>query len=252
MTFEEFKELALNPPRYQGGTICRLDVYCYADEWGDMSDEAELHHGFRGYYSSWAEADGCLMRVYETLAKEGFRIYCAIITELPTYVNMPFDRPVSVQVYDEGANLIERTLCSQLWMIDNQPTEIFRGRTESQLRFKPGDIVEILELWAESPATIKTAIITATPPSVERCWELKHKFPDGIYTGFEDDEYEFITWNPQKANIFSIHPIYLFKPHFPISEQRRKELNEWFKFATENPDKIHGVYPVKKSKKYDI
>ena len=38
MTFDEFKALALNPPHYDGGTICRLDVYCYADEWGDMSD----------------------------------------------------------------------------------------------------------------------------------------------------------------------------------------------------------------------
>lgn len=251
MTFEEFKELALNPPRYQGGTICRLDVYCYANEWGDLGNGSELYRGFRGYCSTLTGANHCMSEVYESLQKEGFRIYCTIITELPTKMNMHIDRPVSIKVFDEDANLIERTLCSQLW-IDNEPTEIFRGRTESQKRFKPGDIVEILEIWDESPATIKTAIITATPPSVERCWELKHKFPDGIYTGFEDDEYEFITWNPQKANIFSIHPIYLFKPHFPISEQRRKELNEWFKFATENPDKIHGVYPVKKSKKYDI
>lgn len=247
MTFDEFKELALNPPRYQGGTIYRLDVYCYVDEWGDLSDGSELHHGFQGYCSAWAEADSGLMQVYETLKKEGFRIYCAIITELPTCVNMPIDRPVSVRVYDEDAILIERTLCSKLWM-DDQPTEIFRGRTESQTRFKPGDIVEILEICAESPATIKTAIITAVPPSVERCWELKHKLPDGIYPGFEDDEYEFISWNPQEANIYSNHPVYFFKPHFLVSEQRKNELNEWFRFATEHPDKIHGVYPVKKSK----
>lgn len=248
MTFDEFKALALNPPRYQGGTICRLDVFCYADEWGDMSDGAELHHGFQGYYSTWEEANSSMSQVYDSLLKEGFRIYCAIITELPTNVNMPIDRPVSVKVYDEDAYLIERTLCSKLWR-DNEPTEIFRGRAECQVRFKPGDIVEILEIWAESPATLKTAIIMATPPSVERCWELKHKLPDGTYPALEDDEYEFISWDPREANIYSNHPIYFFKPRFPISEERRNELQEWFKFATENPDKIHGVYPVKKSKK---
>ncbi len=248
MTYEEFKELALNPPRYQGGTICRLDVYCYVAEWGDFSDGAELHHGFRGYYSALTGAKRCMSKVCESLRKEGFRIYCAIITELPTNVNMHIDRPVSVRVFDEDANLIEQTLCSQLWR-NNEPTEIFRGRTESQMRFKAGDIVEMLEIWAESPATIKTAIITATPPSVERCWGLQDKLPDDLYPGIEDDAYEFITWNPELANIYSCHPICLFKPHFPISEQRKNELNEWFRFATEHPDKIHGVYPVKKSKK---
>ena len=40
MTFDEFNALALNPPRYEGVTICRLDVYCYADEWEDMSGTA--------------------------------------------------------------------------------------------------------------------------------------------------------------------------------------------------------------------
>lgn len=246
MTFEDFKELALNPPHYQGETICRLDVYCYSEEWGDMSDGSELHHGFRGYYLTSSEANGLMPQVYESLLNEGFKIYCAIITELPTNVNMFNDKPVSIKVYDESANLIEHTLCSNL-RCDNEPTEIFRRRIEHQMRFKPGDIVEVLEIWAESPATIKTAIITATPPSVERCWELKYKLPDDLYLGFEDDVYEFITWNPQEANISSAHPVYLFKPRFPISEQRMNELNEWFGYATENPDKILGLYKSKKS-----
>ena len=80
MTFDEFNALALNPPRYEGVTICRLDVYCYADEWEDMSDGAELHLGFRGYYSTCTEADSSMLQVYESLREEVFRIYCAIIT----------------------------------------------------------------------------------------------------------------------------------------------------------------------------
>ena len=118
MNFEEFKALALNPPRYLGETICRLDVYCYVDEWGDIGDGSELHHGLRGYYSTLTSAKRCMSEVYESLRKEGFRIYCAIITELPTNVNMHIDRPVSVHVYDEDSNLIEQTLCSQLLRVN--------------------------------------------------------------------------------------------------------------------------------------
>ena len=38
MTFEEFTELAMNPPPYDGQSVFRVDTYCYYEEWIDMGE----------------------------------------------------------------------------------------------------------------------------------------------------------------------------------------------------------------------
>lgn len=232
MTFEEFRELALHPPQYKGGTICRMDVYAYTDKWFDH-EGGELFKAHTSYYDSWANANGSLSRIYDDVCQEGWKIYCSIIYEIPTGIDMRFEKYTSVMVYDENCNLIDRTLCAYPCGINDEKYETFRGRDEGLIQFKPGDIVEVMNLWAESEPTIDTAIITKTPLTIEESWKLYEKLGESYVDGMESDHYCYLIGDHWLAGYNSDAPSFLiFKPHRPISEKRKNELLGYYKNFT--------------------
>ena len=91
----------------------------------------------------------------------------------------------------------------------------------------PGDFVEVFEMWAESQPTVKTAIITEVPYSIEKCYEIYKRLPDGVYLSWHDEKYSIVDCPRHERRDIYEHPIYIFKPRFPISERRKKELREY-------------------------
>lgn len=229
MTFDEFKALALNPPRYQGRTICKLDVYGFPDEWIDGSGHYNLLRSYSSYYVSCGDALNDMPRVYDSVCKTGLNIYCSFIYEIPTGIDMRFQKCTRVVAYDSECNLIDQTLCAFPCGINDEEYETFRGRDQNMIRFKPGDMVEVMTLFAESEPSIDTAIITKTPRTIEESWNLFEVLEELFVDGMESDEYSYLIGEHWKNGYNSSAPSYLiFKPRVPISEQRKTELIEHY------------------------
>lgn len=234
MTFEEFKELALNPPEYEGVKIYRLEVFGYYDEWINEDDDYGLVHANTSYYTSLERAQSALLPIYDSVSKKGgLKIYCSLIYEIPTGIDMRFAKYTRVFSFDDEGELIDHTLCAYPCGINDEKYEIFRGRDQGMIRFQPGDIVEVLTLWEEQEPSVGTAIITKTPPTIKDSWKLYEQLGELFIDGIESDEYWYLVGEHWLAGYNSSTPSFLvFKPHKAVSEQRQKELLEYYRNYT--------------------
>lgn len=225
MTFEEFQKLASNPPVYEKGKIYRLEVFGFYDEWINDDGCYGLFKANTSYFSSYGDAQSALSKIYRTVCKDGLKIYCALLYEIPTGIDMRFERYTRVLSYDADCKLIDHTLCSYPCGINKEEYETFRGRAKDMIRFQPGDIVEVLSLWEEGEPSVETAIITKAPLTIEESWGIYKQLGEAFVDGIESDEYWYLIgehWLPGCNS--SAAPFLIFKPHVHVSKERRKEL----------------------------
>ena len=229
MTFEEFKELALNPPIYQGGKIYRLEVFGYYNEWINDDGGYGLVRAHTSYYQSLEGAQNAMPRIYQSVSKDDLRIYCSLVYEIPTGIDMRFEKYSRVFSFDAQCKLIDHTLCAYPCGINDEKYEIFRGRDKSMIRFQPGDIVEVMTLYEELLPSVETAIITKTPPTIKDSWKLYEQLGELFVDGIESDEYWYLVGEHWLAGYNSSTPSFLvFKPHIHVPEQRQKELMGYY------------------------
>ncbi len=92
-------------------------------------------------------------------------------------------------------------------------------------KHKIGDFVEIPSLCGDdSSAAVRTALITDVPKSIDDCWGLSNKLPNGFYLEWIDDYYRYVDEPKYKMWSDEAHPIFVFKPRFHISDERKQEL----------------------------
>lgn len=224
MTFEEFKELALNPSLYKGGAVYRVEIYGYYDEWINDSGCYGLVNANMSYYTSDGDAQSALSEIYKSVCKDGLKIYCALIFEIPTGIDMRFEKYTRVLSYDSDCNLIDKTLCAYPCCVNDENLETFRGRSQNMIRFQPGDIVEVMTLWSGEPY-VETAIITKSPKTIEDSWGIYEQLGDLFVDGNESDEYCYLTGEHWLSGYSSsTAPFLVFKPHVPVPKKRKKEL----------------------------
>ena len=106
MTFEEFRELALNPPFYKGRTIYRVEVYGYYDEWISEDGGYGLVRANTSYYTSLDGAQNVLPRIYDSVSIDELKIYCSLIYEIPTGIDMRFEKYTRVFSYNDICHVI--------------------------------------------------------------------------------------------------------------------------------------------------
>ena len=147
MTFEEFKELAFNPPIQEGGKIYRQEVFGYYDEWINDDGCYGLVRTNTSYYTSLEEAQSVLPRIYQSITKEKLKIYCSLIYEIPTGIDMRFEKYTRVFSFGDKGEPIDHTLCAYPCVINDEKYETFMWRDQSVIRFQPGDIVEVMTLY---------------------------------------------------------------------------------------------------------
>ena len=234
MTFNEFKALALNPPIYDKGKIYRMEVFGYYDEWVNDDGVYGLVIAHTSYHLTIEQARTFMLQVYKNVSEEGLKIFCSLVYEIPTGIDMRFEKYSRVFSFDAVGGLIDQTLCAYPCGINEEKYETFRGRDQSMIRFKPGDIVEVMTLWCEGrQPSVETAIITKTPPTIKDSWELYEQLGESFVDGIESDEYGFLIGEHWLAGYNSTAPSFLiFKPHVPVSEQRQKELVEYYRNYT--------------------
>lgn len=189
MTFEEFKQLAANPPRKDEPTVFRIRAYLVdidavdeksgitEDEQRTLSDEElerrriyyptlELNRYHEFYAQNLTDAETIIKEQADALPKQNYIVYCFVVDELPFGENS-FADYVSSRTYDADGTLLDMSLCSTFFNDERDDYRHFRGRTPEQLRFHEGDIVEV---FSSNLKQVELAIVASVPFSVERCY----------------------------------------------------------------------------------
>ena len=214
MIYEEFREMALNPPRRDVETIFQVIEY-------DVRDlpvhrrchypKFDVRHFCVGYGKTLIEAENIMKEAIREAGKYNTEIYCFHIKEYPIGEYMSFNREgygVSWRLYDSTGRFLDRTYCSDLELDRGTPYGYYRGRPEESFRFKGGDIVEVLD-----GDEVRLAVATGSPLNIEWYWELRERMKKrvgligdhDVDKAMTDDEVETRA-NPQ-YNAFALSDI---------------------------------------------
>ncbi len=256
MTFEDFQKLAQEPPRKKQETIFVLSR-TVVDE---LPERCRQHYPEYtvtpdhkvGYFHTLEEAEGAMRRyadeVRTNLSKKDSleeETFCYEIKERPVGKMLYDWATVSHRIYDAEGRLQEQTLCaSGCFTEEDYIYGIFRGRTEQQMRFKPGDIVEVVRR-----GKVSLGFVVEQPLSVEDCWRMRQRhletqqkwlaetgeaYDGGMpeYFGSDDSEDCYIVLTTSQYISHShVSVTDVFVPHFPVPNYLRKKLEtSWQKF----------------------
>ena len=237
MTYEEFKQKATNPTHRDIPSIFQVRMITMG---GPAEGKKQLYPKYTtndyasGFATTLAEAEAMVRKDVAWWKAQEYRpgVFCYLITEKPMNM-MAYDGEIlSERAYDAEGKLINRTFCSSAFCYysdynnytprEIQPDEIFRGRTEEEIRFHKGDIVEVL-----SGNEVSLAIVVGSPLSTRWVWEKTQNTQDKrgldelIYDE-SDDSYTVID-GPGFEYHEHVNSMRVFAPHFhiPIRIERR-------------------------------
>ncbi len=261
-TYEEFIELSKNPPVWEGETLYKLSVVSINRD-RRRYPRYDVGTYTQGFFHTREEAEQVMRQNKEGKSEQGDKIYCYYLQECPYSQMYHVYDFVTCRVYDAGGQLIEQSLCSKMDHLDVDSNEFF-GRTENKLRFKEGDIVEVLgkdKVWL--------SVVISTPPSPEQVWTIHNNYiqmllrrdlemggkeedfsfdgrREGLFFEAMDDSYTVID-GPSAACHHHIEAIHIFAPHFTIPakicQRFEKYYNEYLKECEE-----YNEYKRKKNK----
>lgn len=233
MTFEEFEKLAMNPPKADGETVfvvTEVDMGYLPDHRKNRYPRFKVYRRVIGYCDT-LEAAESLMRQAISQSDDIDDIYCFHINEhLVNVYEHGCSDGISGRLYSHDGNLIDRT-----WLDSSCSGEQlclkFRGRPKSSIRFKAGDIVEVLK-----GDEVHLAIATHSPVDIEWCRNLRNRIAkrlsnDGCVP-VEIDEREYILDDCDDQAAVIDGPGYEYHEHiptlnimplrFPLSSRLRK------------------------------
>lgn len=256
MTFNEFRQLAENPPRKDEPTIFKVAVYDI--DTFEMDQECENDDkespGQREYYPEFPlychhevlsptlhDAEAVMMRLFRDVPNA----YCAVITELPFGDDIRSDY-ISVRVYDNTGGFIDSSKCSSYFTEERDDYRHFRGRSPEEIRFEKGDIVEVF-----CGSSVCLAVIVGLPLSVECCYSLATRmcgnkrdremtqqqwedfcFNRGYPLDDTDDCYTVVD-GPGYIHHEHIPSYCVFKPHFPLPKHIEEKLHRDYQATIE-------------------
>lgn len=190
MTFEEFKELALNPPRRDEDTIFEVIEYDINDLPGKRRNhypKFDVRHFRVGFCHTLDRAEAMIHNAIEEAKKYSSEIYCFHIKEysidellIPTWG----DYGTSWRLYDSYGQFLDKTYCSALERDSHTIYGHYRGRPKESFRFKAGDIVEVL-----NGDEVRLAVATGAPLSINWYWSLMERIKnrEGIIEEYSRD-----------------------------------------------------------------
>ena len=117
MTFEEFKEMALNPHKRDMYTIFQVIEY-------------DVRHFCVGYGKTLIEAENIMKVAIREAGMYDTEIYCFHIKEYPIgeYLSFPWEGyGASWRLYDSTGRFLDKTYCSDLERDHDTPFGRYRG-----------------------------------------------------------------------------------------------------------------------------
>ena len=218
MTFKEFKDKALHPVECDGAGVYKVRL---------------LNYEIQSQYPiiEWEEIYESLFPTYEE-AIESTKAYNFSKT------SKPYCGFISFHKYGENA---QSGYYNKLWLFDPDGKQIdeslspgtiechyvpFRGRPQNLIRFKIGDIVEVLDIDSHSSSL---AIIARQPLTIEQAWEINlrkdnsgksedkgNELVEGPIATLmtEDDYYKVVHLSEERDNYLDshVHPTLILRP----------------------------------------
>ncbi|MCM1139187.1 MAG: hypothetical protein NC453_11515 [Muribaculum sp.] len=232
MTYREFEQLAMNPPEDKRPSVFVLHVYRYAKgcepaEYPEFDVDCKLY-----YFVSLEQA---IDKMQEFVGSE--RLYCFQIKQIPLGIRTESGDYSRLWLYNRDGFLLDRSYASSIFAGSDERYEPFRGRTESNTRFRPGDIIEYLA----GDCKVRIGVVLYTPCSVKRLWEQMTKHhteaeinPNDQYMDFSDDNYivideDYECWGcDYNVQSYDVLPLSM-----PLPEDMQKRLMAKYEWATE-------------------
>lgn len=223
-SFEDFKRLANRQPNLEGNWVYRLRRVFYDYEMTNpypkfniVWDEGRLFLSFRDavdFVNKQKKSD----------------VYCNMLEQICVGKLIEPDNIGAAWLFDSQGNLLDySTTCGLGHEI---PDSGFFGRPEHRIHFKKGDIVEVID-----NDSVQLAVLCGEVPSIEHCWDvyqrsLKREAP--YFLDYSDDT-AVILDGPSYRYHDHVSPLRLMKPHFPIPEEIRNDLQTWVERAETYP-----------------
>lgn len=229
MTFEEYKKLAENHQFPDRLAIFKVEVYVI-DSCGNKKyyrkTMSEPWKYSEIYCMTFEEAK---QHLHNEMDRIGFEKYCAYIFQIPINesIAFPYDR---AWLYDHNGNLIDQSYCPYNINEEHFP---FRGRPEYAIRFKRGDIVELLNYYCDES---KFAIVYSTPPDIETAYKMNNRLKE--YGSLLDSTYDrYFLVDKTPYSLIEGDPLRLIKPRFEPPRKVVKHLNQCLQRAIKEKEK---------------
>lgn len=251
MTYDDFKRLALNPPRRDEDIIFEvtmLEIDPLPDHRRNHYPKFPITEHRIGFSRSLSGAEELIRSAVLDAAKQSAEndIYCFHVKEYPVDA---FDRMgfynygVAWRLYDNAGNLMDHTWCSSMERDFHTEFGKFRGRPDESIRFKAGDIVEVYDA---SEKCIKLAVATQSPINIDWCWDYRGRCLDELSPGNPDDSelgwYYGLDFGDDQAAVID-GPGYEYHQHiqtldimplrFPLSDKLRRRYEGFWKTCQE-------------------
>ena len=168
-----------------------------------------------GAYTTLEKAEKAMMRVVKNWDTDEGN-YCFIITERKLNPKPDKEDVVGVRTYLPDGSWYEENMVGQ--------DGVFRGRPNERIRFKIGDVVEVLY-----GKTVELAIVGNTPPSLEFAEQMRQRrlekgMTDGFFMDKFDDSYTIYDTRP--GGHTHVESQFVFPTRKPVSEKLFQKLKE--------------------------
>lgn len=231
LSFKEFERLAVNIPKRPRVTVFSLfetDILDDPEEMPSMYPEFRISRCCKGLFSTLSNAEAAIQSFIQEKESE---IYCFKIYELPldTLSNLgSLDFPDCIReyLYDSKGEMLEHTVCSSL--NDDLGTEYgyYLGKPKSELRFKKGDIVEVI-----GADTVSLAIVSHDPIDTKWCYDLYRRAMNDTkhrcYIFDYSDDQVAVVDGREYGNHSHIQLCDIMLPRFPVTDELRRQYEDY-------------------------
>ena len=229
LSFEEFEDYARNVPRRDYKTVfclVEIDVTTDREEREVMYPEFEIRQRMQGIFSDKAHAEEGIKECVKSAYEDNVEIYCFKVYEVPldqnTYLGTDnFYRSVREYLYNDKSHEIDSTTCSSLDEDIFTEYGSFLGKPKEHMRFKKGDIVEVIE-----QDKVRLAVVTHDPADTNWCYDLykRLKKKDDLPYFLDESDYQVAVIDGPSYGTHSHEQLVdIMKPRYPIPEEMRRE-----------------------------
>lgn len=226
MTFDEFKYKALHPKECDAPGVYKVKLYKYDTR--SLYPILELEEDHESVFPTFEEAKRCVTGFGIT---KDSKPYCSFITYHKYGENSQCGYYNKLWLFDPNGKLIDESLSPGTTECHYIP---FRGRPQNLVRFKIGEIIEVIDLFSN---TSSLAIIARPPLSIEQAWDInlrnnkknvegqENEIIEGRIATLmtEDDYYKVIYLSDERDNYMDshVHPTLIMKPCKEVSRDMK-------------------------------
>lgn len=228
LTFEEFEALANRQPNLKGSWLYKVTQAIFYNDLKYPYPKFELDYPRELYFKTFNAAE-------KYVKKNTKDVYCSWISQIPYGLAANYGGSGAEWLYDQHGELLDYTIT---WgQFGKAEDYTFFGRPKSRMRFKVGDIVEVV-----GDCKVRLAVFNVQIPDVKRCWKIYNK----CYQNKDDLPY-FMDFSDDTATVIDgpcyyyhdhVSPLQLMKPRFPIPKDILLDMQTWNSRSRDEDDSL--------------